>query len=138
MALEAILDTRFYFSYYSPESKEIASWSKKLIQRIVRKELRVASSVITIAELYGIIGRILGIDVVKTRIASIKASNIEFIPVTEEIAQLAGKIIQSIRRIPLADAIIAATALVNAKGVVITDDRHFNFIKGVKAKWLDS
>lgn len=80
-------------------------------------------------------GRIVGVEAVDTRIASLKALGIAFIPVTEEIAQTAGKIALSTTRIPLADAIIAATALLHAEGIVVTDDEHFKHIKGVKAEW---
>ena len=134
--MRAVLDTRFYFSYYNPESEEVATWSKKLIQRVLREELKVASSMITIIELYGIMGRIVGLDTVKARVTSIKASNIAFIPITEEIAQVVGRITLTTPRTPLADAIIAATALIHAGGVVITDDKHFDPIKGVKVIWL--
>ncbi len=134
--MRAVLDTRFYFSYYNPESEEVAAWSKKLIRRVLREELKVASSMITIIELYGTMGRIVGVDTVKARVTSIKASNIAFIPVTEEIAQVAGRITLTTPRTPLADAIIAATALIHAGGVVITDDKHFDPIKGVKVIWL--
>ena len=135
MALKVILDTRFYFSHYNPENEKIIAWSKRLIQKISRRELKVASSVITIIEFYGTMGRIVGVEAVDTRIASLKALGIAFIPVTEEIAQVAGKIALSTARIPLADAIIAATALLHAEGVVVTDDEHFKLIKGVKADW---
>jgi len=134
--LRIILDTRFYFSYYNPEDEKVAAWSKRLIQKISRGELEAASSIITIIELYSTMGRIVGIDIVKTRIASLKASNITFIPVTEEISELAGKITLSTPRTPLADAIIAATALIHAGGTVITDDEHFSLIKSVKPEWL--
>jgi predicted nucleic acid-binding protein len=139
MALRAILDTRFYFSYYNPESRKVAAWSKRIIQRALRGEFKVASSTITIAELYGTMGRMVGTDAVKLRVTSIKASNIPFLPVTEDIAHLAGRIIlETPRRIPLADAIIAATALINAGGLVVTDDEHFQLVKDVKTSWLSS
>lgn len=53
------------------------------------------------------------------------------IPVTEEIAHPTGRIVLRTSRIPLADAIIAATALIHAGGVVVTDDEHFKKIKAV-------
>ncbi len=60
------------------------------------------------------------------RIMAFKASNILFIPVTEEVAHAAGAIALSTPRTPLADALIAATALVHAGGAVVTDDEHFD------------
>jgi predicted nucleic acid-binding protein len=136
MALKGILDTRFYFSYHSPENEKVATWSKKVVQRLLRGELELASSTITIAELYNTMGRVVGRDVVKLRIASAKASNIKFIPVTEEIAQLAGKITLNTPGVPLADAIIAATAFIYAEALVITDDEHFKLIKKLKVRWV--
>jgi len=58
------------------------------------------------------------------RIMSFKASNIAFIPVTEEIARAAGAIALSTPRTPLADVMITATALVHAGGAVVTDDEQ--------------
>jgi len=136
VALRAILDTRFYFSYYNPEDEEVAAWSKKLIQSVSRAELEVASSTITVTELYSTMGRIVGKDAVNMRIMSFRASNIAFIPVTEEIAHAAGAIALSTPKTPLADAMIAATALVHAGGAVVTDDEHFDLVNGVKRKWL--
>jgi len=136
VALRAILDTRFYFSYYNPEDEEVATWSKRLVQSVSRAELEVASSTITVTELYSTMGRIIGKDAVNMRIMSFKASNIAFIPVTEEIAHAGGAIALSTPRTPLADAMIAATALVHAGGAVVTDDEHFDLVNGVKRKWL--
>jgi len=136
MALKVILDTRFYFSYYNPESRKIADWSKSVVQKISKGQITAASSTITITELYNTIGKILGTDAIKLRVASAKSSNINIIPVTENIAELAGKITLNTPKIPLADATIAATALIHAKGVVVTDNEHFKTIKGIKVKWL--
>jgi len=136
MALKAILDTRFYFSYYNPENREMAAWSKLIIQKISKGQIKVASSAITVTELYNTMGKILGVDTVKIRIASAKSSNINIIPLTEDIAELAGRITLNTPKIPLADAIIASAALIHAKGVLVTDDEHFKTIKGIKVKWL--
>lgn len=138
MALKIILDTRFYFSYYNPENSEISAWSKRIVQGVLRGRFKAASSVVTITELYATMGRLIGMDVVKLRIASIKSLQISFIPVTEEISNVAGEIALRIPKVPLADAIIAATALTYANGNVITDDEHFKLIRGIKTKWLRS
>jgi predicted nucleic acid-binding protein len=70
------------------------------------------------------------------RTASAKSSNINIIPVTEDIAELARRITLNTPKIPLADAIIASAALIHAKGVLVTDDERFKTIKGIKVKWL--
>lgn len=135
MALDAILDTRFYFSYYNPEDENVAKWTKRIVQLASRGAIRLGSSIVTITELYRTMEKLIGVKTVEMRIKSARAFNIIFIPVTEEVAKKAG-LISLKARVPIADAIIAATALIYAKGIVITDDEHFELIKGVKLKWL--
>ena len=132
MALKAILDTRFFFSYFNPEDERVARWSREVIKRA--PELGI--SAITIAELYRTMGRVVGSEVVRLRLAFMGASGISAIPVNEEVAGIAGKIALKAPIIPLADVIIAATALVYANGMVVTDDEHFKLIAGVKPRWL--
>ena len=135
MALDAILDTRFYFSYYNPEDDKTAEWTRQIIQMASRNILKLGSSIITITELYKTMGKLIGSKTVEIRIRSAKRYKITFIPVTERIAEEAG-LISLKMKIPIADAIIAATALIHAKGIVIADDPHFNLIKNVKVRWL--
>jgi predicted nucleic acid-binding protein len=109
---------------------------KKPCPKNFKGQAAAASSAISITELYNTIGRILGADAVKIRIASAKSSNIKIIPLTEKIAELAGKSALNTPKMPLAYATIAATALIYAKGAVVTDDEHFRTVKGIKVKWL--
>jgi len=135
VALDAILDTRFYFSYYNPEDDSVAKWTKKIVQLASRSAIRLGSSVVAITELYRTMGKLIGVKTVEMRIRSVKAFNITFIPVTEEVAKKAG--LMSLKaRVPIADAVIAVTALIYAKGIVITDDKHFELMEGLKPKWL--
>ena len=135
MALNAILDTRFLFSYFNPENKEVGKWTKKVVELSRRGVLSLGISTITITELYRTMGRVIGVEVVEIRVKSMENAKIVFIPVTREISEKAG-LISLNRKIPIADAVIAATAIKYAKGVVLTDDEHFNLIKEVKPKWL--
>lgn len=132
MALRAILDTRFFFSYFNPEDESVAKWSRE----VIGKAPELGISAITIVELYRSMGRIVGVEVIELRLASIRASGISVIPVTEEVARVAGKVALKAPNMPIADAIIAATALIHANGVVVTDDEHFKLLKDVKPKWL--
>lgn len=79
--MRAILDTRFFFSYFNPENEEIARWSKEVIRRA--PELGI--SAITVVELYRSMGRTIGLDVTELRLASMKAKGISIIPVSGEI-----------------------------------------------------
>jgi len=61
-------------------------------------------------------GRLVGRDVVRLRISSIKNSGIEFIPIDEEIAERAGDLKMNLGELPMSDAIIATSANVYAGG----------------------
>jgi len=100
------------------------------------KSLLIAST-ITISELYESIGKFVGRDVVRIRIASIKAKNIHFKPVDESIAAQVGNIRLIIPDIPLTDAIIAATAETFTNSLVLTNDPHFQKINGIKTCWVE-
>ena len=135
MALKVTLDTRFYFSYYNPEDEKTFKWVKSIINMVTKGKIKAYSSVLTITEFYKTMGRIVGADAVKLRINSIKASKITFVPVSEEIAEVAGMILHKNPHIPIGDATIAATAIKNSSGIIYTDDPHFSKIEGIKAKW---
>ncbi len=63
------------------------------------------------------------------------ASGLDVHPLTSEIALAAGKLRCTHRDVPIADCVIAATAEA-LRGRVVTDDRHFRRIRGVRVAWL--
>jgi predicted nucleic acid-binding protein len=136
MALRATLDTRFFFAYFNPTSERQANWCRSVIKEIGRAGSLAIVSVVTISELYEQMGRLIGTEAVAVRIASMKARKILFIEVDEEIASEAGKIKLSNAEIPLADAIVAATAKQYAPNIY-SDDEHFTKIKGVRSVWTE-
>ena len=93
-------------------------------------------SAISVAELYESMGRLVGEDAVAVRLASMKAKGIWLADVDERIASEAGRITISQADIPLADAIVAATAKTYAP-LVCTDDPHFKHLKGIRVHWKD-
>lgn len=139
---KVVLDTRFLFALYNPTSKAQEAWCKSLVYD-AGKYRRTEStpyfaSCISIAELYENMGRLVGKDTVRLRIASLANAGIEFIPVDEEISELAGDLKLNLGELPLADAIIASTALLHAGARLISDDEHFQKIKKLKLVWVDS
>lgn len=140
MALKAVLDTRFFFALYNPFSARQEDWCKRVVlesERSKKSASRVYSaSCITIAELYENMGRLVGKDVVRLRIASIINSGVEFIPINEEICEIAGDMKLNSSELPMSDALIAATAHLFAGGRVFSDDPHFNELKDTRLTWI--
>ena len=94
------------------------------------------ASCITIAELYENMGRLVGRDVVRLRISSIEKSGIEFVPIDEEISELAGDLMLGSKELPIADAIISVTARLFAGDRVFSDDQYFKNVKN-KVTWVE-
>jgi predicted nucleic acid-binding protein len=82
-------------------------------------------------------GRIVGRDVLRLRISSIKNSGIEFVPIDEEICELAGDLKLNSGELPMSDAVISVTARLLSGSRIFTDDEHFKRVKGMKVTWLD-
>jgi len=131
MALVGCLDTRFYFAY--AEGK--LPWMRRIVDEARQQASILVSSTITITELLSEMSPAVGLETVQHRINSAKIAGIEFIPPSEAIASRAGEMSLREKTVPLADAIIAATALERTQGRVYTDDPHFDRIPGIHVVW---
>ncbi len=130
--MRACLDTRFYFTHYAQETP---SWTRRVVEAGRLQGSRLVSSAVTITELISLMTPGVGLDAVHLRVDSAKDAGIRFIPTSEEIAHQAGEILLREKDLPMADAIIAATAMAHAEGRVYTDDPHFKKIPGIRVIW---
>jgi predicted nucleic acid-binding protein len=130
--VKSCLDTRFFFTYYSPESPD---WAKRIVESGRTPGTRLVASTVTITELVSLMTPTVGRDAVDLRIRSAKEAGVNFIPPSEEIASRAGEFALKDGDLPLADAIIAATAIDQTGGRVYTDDPHFRKISGMHIAW---
>ena len=137
MAVKAVLDTRFFFALYNPSSRKQEEWCKTVVlesKNFAKSRSRAyVASCVTITELFENMGRLVGKDVVRLRISSMKNSGIEFIPIDEDIAARAGELKLNSGELPMSDAIIATTAHISAAGRLFSDDEHFKGIKNLKS-----
>ena len=131
MALVGCLDTRFYFAHAQDE----ASWTRKVVNEASQRGSRIVSSTITIAELISAMGAAAGLETTRLRVNSARLAGVNFIPLSENIATKAGEMILKNSDVPLADAVIAATALDHTGGRVYTDDPHFQKMTGIHIVW---
>jgi len=131
MAVVACLDTRVYMVHFA----EKPAWTGRIVDAARLPRSMVVSSTVTITELVYLMTPKLGLETLHLRIGSARQSRVRFLPVSEEIAERAGGIVLENRNVPLADSIIAATALVHTRGRVCTDDPHFASIPGIQPFW---
>ena len=127
---ETIYDTRFFLAAYAKTAG---------LRQKVRSELQAGRrrfvSAITIHEIYRITLEAEGREVAKIRRAAIE-KDFEVIDVDSEIATESAeiKVVQG-RDLPLADAIIGATAKLR-KLVCFTDDEHIRSLSEIRTRWF--
>jgi predicted nucleic acid-binding protein len=78
----------------------------------------------------------LGKDTAETRTNIVMKSNFRMVAVDAAIARRAGLLRCQNPKLPTADGIIAATAIITKSFRVVTDDPHFESIKEIKTEWL--
>ena len=118
--MKYILDTKALIAFFNNE--EGAKNVEKILKEIDENKAEGFVSAITLTEIYYLYSRERGEDFAKRKIEQIKLSNLKMVVIDDEIAIKAG--VHKIKAIPIADALIAASAyFVDAK--VVTDDEHF-------------
>ncbi len=128
-----ILDTHVLIDFFSDKSEE----AEKLIHKFESGELELAVSAITLSEIFYIIADKAGHETAKISIDIVKAQ-LSVIPVNAEIAEKAGEFKfryagKGKKGLPMADAIIAATAWIY-ESQLITSDTHFDKVKEVRVR----
>ena len=123
-----LYDTCFFFDYFYSNNPEI---TKKLKQEAESTREKLVS-VLTIHELHHLSMRRSGKEVAALRSHTILAE-FKVVDVDYAIAVQSAEL-RSIRKMPMADSIIAATAQFYGC-TLISDDAHFQGISNLKTKW---
>jgi predicted nucleic acid-binding protein len=105
---------------------------RKLVDLVKRKEGIVPA--VVLAETVNLTCQHRETDEAINRYFSILRSGLNIEPMTSETALEAGLLKCKHRDIPLGDCIIAATARITGARIV-SDDPHFDEIKGIKRRW---
>ena len=128
-----LLDTLPLVDFFKGQSETV----NKIILDSEQGKVKLGISAVTLSELFYILADFRGIYFSKICIENIKAQ-LEVIPLDAELAEKAGELKflyagKGKKGLPMADAIIAATALIN-NAQLITSDPHFEKIKGVRIR----
>ena len=90
---------------------------------------------IVLAEYIKIAGSKVGSQSALVHISELEARGGSVVPVSREVAVMAGNLLLAKPAVPMADALIAATAKVMHAEHVLSDDPHFKVL-GIKTLWL--
>ncbi|HIE23968.1 MAG TPA: type II toxin-antitoxin system VapC family toxin [Candidatus Korarchaeota archaeon] len=125
----SVYDTRFFFEYFYSSKKLVLEKTKAKL----RKEKDRFISSISIHEVYKLTLEREGLEIAELR-ASVLEKDFKVVEVDSEIAKLSARI-RHRYRIPMADSIIAATA-VKLNLPCITDDEHISRVKEIRTRWV--
>ena len=118
--MKYLLDTKALIAFFNNEDG--ADKVAAILEEIDENKAEGFISAITVTELYYLYSRRIGERLARERIEQIKLSNLRIVTINEDIAMKAGE--YKVKAIPIADALIAASAhLIDA--LVVTDDEHF-------------
>ncbi|MHA1505869.1 MAG: PIN domain-containing protein [Candidatus Asgardarchaeia archaeon] len=115
-----LLDTKALVAFFNDEDG--ADFVERILKDVDEGKVEGFVSSITLTEIYYLYSRRMGRDIAKKRVEQIIFSNLRIVAIDEKVALKAGE--YKIRAIPIADALIAASACsIGAK--IVTDDKHF-------------
>ncbi|RLE66721.1 MAG: hypothetical protein DRJ47_01770 [Thermoprotei archaeon] len=118
--MKYLFDTKALIAFFNDEDG--AEFVYDLLKGVDEDKIEGFISSITLTEIYYLYRRKVGEKIARKRVEQIRLSNLKIVPIDEEIALKAGE--YKVKAIPIADALIAATAYsIGAK--VVTDDKHF-------------
>lgn len=134
--MRAVLDTRFFVLHFLAENEETKSKTRKIL-----KDLQKGGNVgfvptVVVHELYKFEMENFGRDIADIRVNVVLRSNLKTVNLDPPIAIEAAKLRCKHRDLPMADAIIAATALETSSDFILTDDAHIKEIKEIKTRWI--
>jgi len=132
--LKEILDSKFLLTHYVTDEEEILARTRAKLAAL-RKERRGILPSIVIAEVTNAVCREAGRGKAFAQLRALEHAGLEVVPLDAGLARDAG-LLRCVRRdLPMADCVIAATAL-RLGGCVVTNDPHFSKVKGLRTTWI--
>ena len=131
--MTAVADTRLLLALQFPPTKELKARIEETITRELAGRL-VAPSVVS-TEFLKIAGARIGESAAELRLNLLKERGMKVIPITEEMALIAGRLLLSHQDVPIEDDLIASPVKMGDAQYVVTDDPHYQTLK-IRTKWI--
>jgi len=132
--LKEVIDARFLLAHYFADDEGTLSRTRARLAKLRRERRGVLPSIV-MAEVANVVCRSGGRDEALTQLRALEHSGLEVVPLDVGLARDAGLLRCAHRELPMADCVIAATAL-RLGGRVVTDDPHFSKVKGLRTTWI--
>ena len=132
--MKEILDSRFLLTHYGAKDEEVLSRTRTRLAALRRERRGVLPSIV-IAEVANAICQEAGRAEALAKLRALEHAGFEVVQLDPELARDAGLLKCMHRDLPMADCVIAATAL-RLGGRVVSDDPHFSKVKGLRTTWI--
>lgn len=132
--MKEILDSRFLLTHYGAEDEGTLSRTRAKLAALRRERRGILPSIV-IAEVVNVICQEAGRAEVLAQLRALEHSGLDVIPLDADLAREAGLLQCMHRDLPIADCVIAATAL-RFRGRVVSDDPHFSKVRGLRTTWI--
>ena len=129
-----VIDSRFLLEYFLSDNQETKSKASKRLRNIVEKRTGILPTIV-VTEIVRYVSDKRGREEATIRYLSLKRSRLTIADLTAEIAREAGLLNSIHPNIPTGDCIIASTALTK-KAKILSDDQHYDEIKGISRTWF--
>lgn len=129
-----VIDSRFLVEYFFSDDQEIRSKATKHLTDLIKKRKGVLPTIV-IVEIVRYVCDKRGAEEGTIRYLSLIRSGLLISELTGEIAREAGLLKCLHPNVPTGDCIVACTARAG-KAKILSDDKHFDEIKGVSRTWL--
>ena len=132
--MKEILDSTFLVTHYTTDDERILSRTRAKLAALRRERRGVLPSVV-VAEVTNAVCREGGREKALAQLGALEHAGLEVMPLDIGLARDAGLLKCVHRDVPMADCVIAATAL-RLGGRVVTNDPHFSKVKGLRTTWI--
>lgn len=134
--MKVVIDTRFFVVHFLGEDEVTRKKTRRILAELQREGNRGFVPTVVIHELYKFEYETLGREIAEMRVNVILKSELSAMVLDASIAMEAARLRCKHANLPMADSIIAATAIKTSADYVLTDDEHIRQIKDVKTKWI--
>lgn len=132
--MKEILDTRFLITHFFSDQPRVLELARTKLRDLRRTGNGVLPTLV-LTELFGQVCRHAGSREATDKCEALIQSGLDIQALTSDIALAGGRIRCRHRDVPIADCIIAATAM-HLGGRVVSDDPHFLRVKGLRTTWI--
>jgi predicted nucleic acid-binding protein len=132
--LKEILDSKFILTHYGSKDEQVLSRTRAKLAALRRERRGVLPSIV-ISEVAKAICQEAGRGEALSKLRALEHAGLEVVQLDPDLAREAGFLQCMHRDVPMADCVIAATAL-RLRGRVVSDDPHFSQIRGLRTTWI--